>query len=250
MIRSTGISFSNNKYQLSGSAKVKYDIDVSGRQSLYADCYDRFSNSLSEDYFEGLSVRVNGIAIKSKYPEADANGLLKLGEYENEKITVEITANKKISCYSFGVFGLDLNMLSDAINNTSCADLRYNGSKITGSVRTDSDKTCILSIPYNDGLVVKVNGNKVPVKRVLSDLTAFELPDGENRIEIYLIPKGFIAGIIITVIGIVLLVVYIRLRRKIHIPKKVSAAVEILTGFAAVCGVMMVYAFPVIMNLL
>lgn len=248
--KSTGISYSNNKYQLSGSAKVKYDIYVSGRQSLYADCYDRFSNSLSEDYFEGLSVRVNGIAIKSKYPEADANGLLKLGEFENKKITVEITANKKVSCYSFGVFGLDLNMLSEAIDNTSCADLRYNGSKITGSVRTDSDKTCILSIPYNDGLVVKVNGNKVPVKRVLSDLTAFELPDGENRIEIYLIPKGFIAGIIITVIGIVLLAVYIRFQRKIHIPKKVSAAMEILTGFAAVCGVMVVYAFPVIMDLL
>ena len=248
--KSTGISYSNNKYQLSGSAKVKYDIYVSGRQSLYADCYDRFSNSLSEDYFEGLSVRVNGIAIKSKYPEADANGLLKLGEFENKKITVEITANKKVSCYSFGVFGLDLNMLSDAINNTSCADLRYNGSKITGSVRTDSDKTCILSIPYNDGLVVKVNGNKLPVKKVLSDLTAFELPAGENRIEIYLIPKGFIAGIIITVIGIVLLAVYIRFHRKIHIPKKVSAAMEFLTGFAAVCGVMVVYAFPVIMDLL
>ena len=141
-------------------------------------------------------------------------------------------------------------MLSDAINNTSCADLRYNGSKITGNVRTDSTKTCLLSIPYNDGLIVTVNGNKVPVKKVLSDLTAFELPAGENRIEIYLIPKGIIAGIIITAIGIVLLGVYIRFRRKIHIPKKVSAAVEILTGFAAVCGVMMVYAFPVIMNLL
>ena len=247
--KSTGIFFSNNKYQLSGSAKVKYDIDVSRRQSLYADCYDRFSNSLSEDYFEGLCVKVNGRTIKSKYPEADANGLLKLGEYENEKITVEITANKKISCYSFGIFGLDLDMLSEAIDNTSCADLRYNGSKIIGNVRTDSNKTCLLSIPYNDGLIVKLNGNKVPVKKVLSDLTAFELPAGENRIEIYLIPKGFIAGIIITVIGIVLLVVYIRFRSKIHIPKKVSAAVDILTGFAAVCGVMMVYIAPIILAL-
>ena len=248
--KSTGISYSDNKYQLYNAAKVKYNIYVSGRQSLYADCYDRFSNSLSEDYFEGLCVKVNGRTIKSKYPEADANGLLKLGEYENEKITVEITANKKISCYSFGIFGLDIDMLSDAINNTSCADLRYNGSKITGNVRTDSTKTCLLSIPYDDAFVVKVNGNKVPVKKVLFDLTAFELPAGENSIEIYLIPKGFVVGIIITVIGIVLLVVYIRSRRKIHIPKKVSAAVEILTGFAAVCGVMMVYAFPVIMNLL
>ena len=248
--KSTGISYSDNKYQLYNAAKVKYNIYVSGRQSLYADCYDRFSNSLSEEYFEGLSVKVNGRTIKSKYPEADANGLLKLGEYENEKITVEITANKKISCYSFGIFGLGLDLLSEAIDNTSCSNLRYNGSKIIGNVRTDSTKTCLLSIPYNDGLVVKVNGNKVPVKRVLLDLTAFELSAGENSIEIYLIPKGFIFGIIITVIGIALLSVYIRFRRKIHIPKKVSAAVEILTVFVAVCGVMMIYVFPVIMDFL
>ena len=140
-------------------------------------------------------------------------------------------------------------MLSDAINNTSCADLRYNGSKIIGNVRTDSNKTCLLSIPYNDGLVVKVNGNKVPVKMVLSDLTAFELSAGENSIEIYMIPKGFIAGIIITVIGIVLLVVYIRFRSKIHIPKKVSAAVEILTVFVSIFDIMIVYLAPIIIFL-
>ena len=248
--KSTGILYSNNKYQLYNAAKIKYDIYVSGRQSLYADCYDRFSNSLSEEYFEGLSVNVNGRTIKNKYPEADANGLLKLGEYENEKITVEITANKKISCYSFGVFGLDIDLLSEAIDNTSCANLRYNGSKITGNARTDSTQTCLLSIPYNYGLVVKVNGNKVPAKRVLSDLTAFELPAGENSIEIYLIPKGFISGIIITVVGIALLAVYIRFRRKLHIPKKVLSAVEILTGFAVICGAMIVYIFPAIIDLL
>ena len=227
---------------------MKYAVNVSGRQSLYADCYDRFSNELSEDYFEGLSVKVNGRTIKRKYPEADANGLLKLGEYENEKITVEITANKKISCYSFGVFGLDLDLLSEAIDHASCANLRYNGSKIIGNVRTDSTKTCLLSIPYNNGLTVKVNGNKVPVKKVLSDLTAFELPAGENSIEIYLIPKGFVAGIIITVIGIILLVLYIRFQRRIHLPKKVSAALEILTGFMSVCCVMVVYVVPIIIT--
>lgn len=248
--KSIGISYLNNKYQILSAAKVKYDIFVSGKQSLYADCYDRFSNSLSEDYFDGLSVKVNGMTIKSKYPEADENGLLKLGEFQNEKITVEITANKKISCYSFGVFGLDIDLLSETISNTACAELDYNGQCIVGKVNTENEKNCLLSIPYNDGLVVKVNGNKIPVKRVLSDLTAFELPVGENRIEIYLIPKGFIAGTIITVIGIVCLAVYIRFQRKIHIPKKLSSAMEILTGLTSVCGVIMVYIVPMLLDLI
>ena len=247
---SIGISYSGDKYHFLNSSKVKYDIYVLGRQSIYADCYDRFSNSLSEEYFDALSIQVNGRNIKSQYPEADNNGLLNLGEFENERITVEITSNKAISCYSFGIFGLDLDLLSETIVNTSCADLRYNGNKITGNIRTESAKTCLLSIPYNDGLIVKVNGNNVPAKRVLSDLTAFELPAGESRIEIYLIPKGFAGGIIITVIGIALFAVYMRFQRKIHIPKKAACAVEILTGFMAVCGVMMVYIAPIIFSLM
>ncbi len=247
--KSTGVSYSNNKYQLSNGAKVKYDVFVSGRQSLYADCYDRFSNSLSEDYFEGLSVKVNGRTIKSKYPDSDANGLLKLGEYENETVTIEISADKTIGCYSFGVFGLDLDLLSEAVSNANGVDLHYNGQCITGTVKTESKKNCLLSIPYNEGLTVKINGNKVPVKKVLSDLTAFELPAGENSIEIYLIPKGFIAGIIITIIGIVLLAVYIRFQGKIQIPEKISVALEFLTGFSALCGMMMIYLAPLLISL-
>lgn len=246
--KSTGISYSNNKYNLSNSAKIKYEIFVSGRQSLYADCYDRFSNSLSEDYFGSLSVKVNGRTIKSKYPESDANGLLKLGEYENEKIIVEITANKTISCYSFGIFGLDFDLLSDTISRTKCADLQYDGKKIIGTVNTENSKTCLLSVPYNDGLIVKINGNTVPVKKALSDFTAFNMSAGENRIEIYMIPKGFIAGITITIIGIALLVLYIKFQKKSSTPKRLSGVIEILTGFVSVFGVMMVYFAPIIIS--
>lgn len=247
--KSTGISYSGNKYNLSNAAQVKYEIFVSGKQSLYADCYDRFSNSLSEDYFEGLSIKVNGITIKNKYPEEDANGLLRLGEYENEKITVEITANKKISCYSFGVFGLDLNLLSDTISRTKCANLQYDGRKIISTVNTENSKTCLLSVPYNDGLIVKINGNMVSVKKVLSDFTAFELSAGENRIEIYMIPKGFIAGSIITIIGIALLVLYIKFQKKIRTPKRLSSIMERLTGFVSLCSVVIVYFAPIIISL-
>ena len=248
--KSTGISYTNNKYNISNSAKVKYNIFVSGRQSIYADCYDRFSNSLSEDYFEGLSIQINGRTIKSKYPEDDANGLLKLGEYENERVIVEITANKKISCYSFGIFGLDLDLLSDSVSQAKSAYLKYDGSKITGIVHTSKNKTCLLSVPYNDGLIVKVNGRQVSAKKVLSDFTAFQLSAGQSKIEIYLIPKGFVVGIIITIIGMNLLAIYIKFQRKIHVPKRLSYTFEILTGFISVFDIIMVYMFPIIINLL
>lgn len=247
--QTSNISFTDNKYELSKSADVIYNIYVSGRQSIYFDCYDKFSNDLSEEYFDSLSIRVNHKTVKSNFPASDNNGLLKLGEFEDEIVTVDISANKKISCYSFGVFGLDLKLLSDTIKQTANADLQYDGHKITGTVHTDKSQTCLLSIPYNEGLIIKVNGSSVPVKRVFSDLTAFELNEGENHIEVFILPKGFIAGIILTVTGIILLFLYIRFRHKIHIHKISAAIIEIAVGFTAVCTVMLIYLFPVIMNL-
>ena len=249
-VKSSGIIFTGGKYSISKAARVKYDIYISDRQSLYMDCYDRFSNSLSEDYFESLSVMVNGKKIKSKYPGDNDNGLLKLGEFKNEKVTVEINSNKSISCYSFGVFGLDLDMLSDAVSKAKSAELRYDGGRIIGTVNSENKKTCLLSVPYNEGLTIKVNGNIVSAKKVLSCLTAFELPGGESVIEIYLIPKGFIPGVILTITGIALLIIYLIFRRKLHIPKKIECIIELLTGFVSVCAVMMIYIFPAVISII
>lgn len=212
---SSGIQYSNQKYHISSEAVIKYSFYVSGKQSIYADCFDGFSNHLSEEYFESLNIKVNDITIENEYPKADKNGLLRLGEFANENVTVEITTNKTISCYSFGVFGLDLNLLSETIDKTECAELNDKNGKITGTVNAEKNKTCFLSVPYNEGLIVKINGKIVPCKKILSDFTAFDLKEGENHIEISLIPKGYVIGIILTIIGMVLSVLYIIFHRKI-----------------------------------
>ena len=246
---SSGIQYFKQKYHINSGAVIKYSFYVSGKQSLYADCFDGFSNHLSEEYFESLNIKVNGMTIENEYPKADKNGLLRLGEFENENITVQITVNKTISCYSFGVFGLDLNILSETIDKTECAGLNYNNGKITGTINSEKNKTCFLSVPYNQGLIVKINGETVPCKKVLSDFTAFDLKEGENNIEISLIPKGFICGLIITIIGIALLVLYTFFHTKIYIPKKFGELLEIITGIIAVCSMMIVYGVSMIMNL-
>lgn len=247
---SKGISYSDNKYQINNSAKIKYKCFVSGKQSLYFDCYDNFSNSLSENYYDGLTVKVDGSLKKSKYPNADGNGLLKLGEFENQTVTIEITSNKNLSCYSFGVFGLDLNLLSDSIEKSQAMDLKYSGGKIYGKAYAGKNKTCLLAVPYNEGLKIKVNGKYVECRRVISDFTAFELNEGENIIEITLIPKGFITGLIITLIGIALFVLYIIFGKKLRLNNKLYAVIEAATGFVTICAALMIYIFPVMLSII
>lgn len=242
------IIYSNGKYNVSDGATVSYNIYVSGRQSLYADCFDVFSNSLSESYFKTFKVVVNGEVIEKEYPRTIKNGVLKLGEFENEYVSVTMTASKNISCYSFGVFGLDLDVLSDSFNNARCANLDFEKGKITGTVSSESGKTCLLAIPYNDGITVRINGEKVQYRRALSDLVAFDLKDGENNIEISMIPKGFIIGAIISAIGLAAFAAYVAFRKKLKPVKYVSEICVVLTMFAAFAAFAMIYIFPVLIS--
>lgn len=75
-------------------AYMDYSIDVTDKQTLYFDCFDKLSNSLSEDINESFMVTVNGQVKQMDYPSQSSNGLLKLGEFENEHVNVRVTLKK------------------------------------------------------------------------------------------------------------------------------------------------------------
>ena len=124
----------------------------------------------------------------------------------------------------------------------------FEKGKITGTVSSESGKTCLLAIPYNDGITVRINGEKVQYRRALSDLVAFDLKDGENNIEISMIPKGFIMGAIISAIGLAAFAAYVAFRKKLKPVKCVSEICVVLTMFAAFAAFAMIYIFPVLIS--
>lgn len=204
---------------------------------------------MSEEYFESFSITVNGRSVTSNYPTTTNNGVIKLGEFEDQQVEVTLNCKKSVSCYSFGVFGLDLNKLETAVESSESAGFTVDGGKLTASCTVSGDKTCVLSIPYEEGFTVKVNGEKVEYAKAVSDFISFELSDGENEIEISFIPKGFYAGLALSVIGAAAFVLYIIFRRKIVVPKKTETIVLRVVQIAAVAVMVVIYIIPVILNL-
>ena len=244
--KSGDVTVSDRQYRLPKGTVVRYRIAVTGQQSLYADVYDRFSHALSEEYFESVSVKVNGRTVSGHYPAADENGLLWLGTFQDEEVIVEITAEKTFSCYSFGVCGLDLAVLSKAIAQAHCGEWRHNGHVLTGTIHGEKTQVCLLSVPYQSGLIVKVNGERVSVYRVLSDWSAFTVSAGENHVEVLMVPKGFTEGVLLTVTGIAGAVMFVLLRRKIRLSGWLYTVAELLTGFVSMVAVLLVYILPVV----
>ena len=242
---SSGVNFSGGKYTLSSDSCAVYRFRVNGRQSVYADCFDQLSNRLSEDYFDSLSISVNGINVSGKYPRTTQNGVLKLGEFEDREVEVRISCSKDISCYSFGVFGLDLDLMEQTANDSQSVGLTSDGGKLTGEYTSEKGGSCVVFLPYSDNFTVRINGRKTPYQRVFSDFVSFDLPTGENRIEISFLPRGFICGAVISLLGLAALTAYILFGKKITPSGRVLKISKVIVIIGSAAAMAAVYILPV-----
>jgi uncharacterized membrane protein YfhO len=242
-------------FEMEEGEKLIYRIKIEGNQTLYFDCFDKLTNDLSEPIYDSFSVKVNGSTVSSSYPVSKENGVLNLGEYSDETVIVEADVLKDVSCASFGVFGLDTDVLENAVDSVQTIGLTEKKNGLEGSVTTDGAQTVFLSVPYADGFEIRVNGEKVDYREALSGFIAFDLPDGESDIDISFKPSGFTAGLILSISGLAGTAVYAVLRRRkavrecraVPLVEKICAWAVLAAGAFAVLAV---YVAPTVINIL
>lgn len=241
-------------YTAAEEDQLIYRVSVEGKQTLYFDCFDKLTNDLSEPIYDSFSVYVNGKPISRSYPYSKENGVLKLGEFEDEKVVIEVNALKDVSCASFGVFGLDTELLE-----SKCAEIRSVGlsekkNGLTGSVETEKASTVFLAVPYEDGFDIKVNGKSVDYREALSGFIAFDLPGGKCDIEITFRPVGLMTGAVLGICGIAATAVYLILRKRIK-PKdetvrRADKAFMYTAAIAGAAAFLMIYVLPPALNII
>ena len=240
----------NGNYNISGSGSLLYNINVSGRQKLYFDCFDKLTNHLKEPIYDSFSISVNGNTIESSYPYNKNNGVLYLGEFENEQVSVQISLLKSVSCSSFGVFGIDQNVLETTLNNTNYVDFKRDGGMLKGKCTADAGKTCFLSVPYSEGFKIKINGEKIDYQKTFSSFISFPLQEGENDITVTYTPKGFALGLIVTVIGMGLTAAYVIFRKKIIYSESLKVLSYSIVSAVCIITVFLIYVIPILINIL
>ena len=231
---------------VSDETYITYSVDVIGKQTLYFDCYDGFSNSLVEDINQSFEVYVNSSVKSYSYPTQKENGLLKLGGFENESVDITIKVLKEVSCSSFGVFGVKEDLVENAVQNTETLNLTQKGGVLSGNAGKGN---YFLSIPYSEDLNITLNGEKLEFSKALSGFVSLEIPR-DGVLKISLTPKGFGLGICVSVLGTVALLFMIFLRKKeiSKGEKSDNIVYGIFLGVFALTAVL-VYVIPVIVSL-
>lgn len=237
-------------YNFSDFNNITYNIYVNGKQKLYFDCFDQLTNNLSEPIYDSFQVEINNRIVEERYPYNKNNGVLYLGEYSNESVTIKIRSLKSLTCSSFGVFGINQNALDYTINNADHVNLRRDAGTLTGSYTANEGERCFLSIPYSDGFTIRVNGEKVDYTKAFSAFISFPLQKGTNEITVTYTPKGFVAGLIITIIGLGITVMYIIYRRKLKFSDTLENTAYYTVLAVSLIVIMLIYIFPVVVKIL
>jgi uncharacterized membrane protein YfhO len=93
----------------------------------------------------------------------------------------------------------------------------FKENEITGSIKIDQPSMLFISIPFDDGWKISVNGHETNKYKVFHGLTGVYLVKGNNKVEMTFLPPyksiGFIISILSIIIGIIIL--YIRKIKKI-----------------------------------
>lgn len=247
-------------YTITGPApSIVYSVYTTDAVTLYLDCFDGCSTRVNEPIFNSFLVTVNGKIVSSAYPNGHESGFLNLGDYEgNEAVVIKLTPLKSGSCSSFSLFGLHRNTLSRLASTATTANLTYNGHAYVNTFVAGSNQHLLLTLPYDKGYKVVVNGHRRPIQKTADNFFAVALSPGETAVKITYTPPGLVAGWILTAFGAILVILVVVFRRRIDVilssketlVKISQKAAIILTLSASALCFLAIYLFPIVYKLL
>ena len=178
---------------------------------LYVD-----SNSLDE-----LNVEYFGKQITQNVD--DEHYILDLGEcVANETITLRFTVKEGVTdgYADFMLRSINMDKFIEGYNilkNQSLEVNEFTDTKISGTITSNESGVLYTSIPYDTGWTVTVDGEKLDSEELLDigkALLGINLSEGTHTIEFEYSPKGLKIGIGISVVGLIILLLYIFIIRK------------------------------------
>lgn len=193
-----------------------YEIPVEKEGMLYL-----YSKELS-----GAEIFVNGEQLPvpsyenlsgTRYLSEHNNGILTLGLFEGETVTVEI----RQTCYDTGIpkqiqFGiLDMAAFTDSVaesrEDTVTYELGKKSLKISASAK--EEEFLLLSVNADGGWKCTINDGEEGMARIFGNLTLIQLKPGENEIVLTYVPGGLEKGAAVTILAVVALALWAALAK-------------------------------------
>ena len=186
-------------------AKVTIFNDIDQQVYLYLDVT---ANKADRGYVMIDSARVDFNAKRST--------LVDLG-FVNAGAVIEFNIAFNASSPESGQFelfsyALDKSLFDKSISTISSQSLKitkFSETRIEGTVNAASDGIFMLTIPYDKGWQIRVDGDIVQADSLDNALLSFNLTAGSHQITLTYVPEWFFIGLLISLVSVlILLVIY------------------------------------------
>lgn len=250
------VSEEDGKYLLTpngSGAKLTFRVPVSALSTIYFNAFDENTNALKQAINEKFSVKASGY-YTSSYPTQKNNGLLELGEYEARTVSVEIGVKETVRVRDLSVFAIENEMVRAAIAQTETVGLTAEKSSLVGRYEAKGGECVFVSVAYDEGMRLEINGKKAELYEVYDGFTAFYLEEGENEIELTFRPKGFSLGLGTSLVGLGLCAaaaaVWVWKKQRLETPASVDTAAYYGLFAVGAAVIVVIYIAPMILCLL
>lgn len=228
-----------------GDGIIRLDEKINGHKLLY----------LRKGEADKIIVNKEAVPVPSisepnntKYPAWFNSNLICLGEFEDTDIVIDCPEKSEIFSLDIPVFKKLSGELSDNAEITGAEELLAAGNKtLTFKINTDSDGMyAVLPVNPDEFSSIKVNGRKAEGRTVNGMLTGVPVESGSNFVEISFSPKGQTAGIIISLIMLLLMgFIYIKDEQVENLIKKSGSAAYIPVKILWFAAVVLIYVIPI-----
>lgn len=158
-----------------------------------------------------VEVSVNGEA-KGKFFENDNYRVTYIGEYAADTDIFVTLVPQKDEIYAssddYFFYTLDLDVLDEVMNKLAEGNFiisEYSDTKLIGTVNVASGNEMLFtSIPYDEGWHVYIDNVEMPLIKTLDSLLAVEISEGEHDVKFVYMPKCFVIGAALSIIGIII----------------------------------------------
>lgn len=217
--RMNNVEVSTTNCSTSSIAKhTKYEPEVSSRDAVLhykttceTDCNVYFY--LPSDYPREVSMKVNsidyGYFFKDNYSYGESVRSRLIGNYSaGDTILVSLTLNKENLYVRKNIpvmYTFDWDVFESAMERLSrmqlVIDEDYTETYLPGTLTTlNENQTVLVTIPYDEGWQITVDGNPVEIYKTFDCLIAFDVENaGEHEVVMKYRPKTFVYGMYITV---------------------------------------------------
>lgn len=189
---------------------LTYETNVTGgRKVLY------FYGTNNTDLQETITVNGQEVYIpnsdsseNTSYPVDFGNGLICLGSFENESVSVEFNGEADLSQLHIG--WLDYDLLTGAVKeiqdqNPKITTLKQKNSGVKFKLDNVTKSNVFLPISYDKGWSCKVNGKKVEIGSI-DGMLSIPVEQGSDNIVLKYRPSGRTPGLIISLITLLICV--------------------------------------------